>query len=314
MTTKKKKITKKNFKKIISKKIKYIYKKKQKSSKTSKISKTSSTDSILESKTEINKFVNDFINNYFSPKDTIFNILEKQERYAAYNLGKGYGANTIKNEVKSCLSLFNFRPYIFIDIGANKGDYTKEILKQFPDIEIYMFEPSKYHKNNLYELYGKNPKIHINNIGLSNKSYKTILYSDHYGSALSSLTQRQVTNIDFNYKEEVEIQRFDEFWNTTSNFNNIMDYVKIDVEGNELDVLEGMGKYINKIRLIQFEFGGTNIDTRTYFKDFWNYFNKHNFSIYRITPKGLLYIYKYWEMDEVFLTTNYIAFNKNDIL
>ena len=210
--------------------------------------------------------------------------------------------------------MFNLRPYIFIDIGANKGDYSKEVFRQFPDMEIYMFEPSKYHKNNLSKLYGKNPNIHINNIGLSNKSYKTTLYSDHYGSALSSLTQRNVPNIDFNYKEEVEIQRFDEYWNTTENVNNIIDYVKIDVEGHELDVLEGIGKYIDQIRLIQFEFGGTNIDTRTYFKDFWNYFKKHNFSIYRITPKGLLYIYKYWEMDEVFLTTNYIAFNKNNIL
>ena len=263
-------------------------------------------------KEEVNKIIDNFILNLFSPKESKFSLLEKQERYAAFNLGKGYGVSSIKEEVDNCLYLIKNKPYIFIDIGANKGEYSKEILNRFPDIEIYMFEPSNFHKKNLENLFGSNPNIHINNIALSNITGKQILYSDKYGSPLASLTKRNLNhlNIDFEYKEEIETKRFDEYWKTTNNFNNIIDYVKIDVEGNELKVLEGIGEFIKKIRLIQFEFGGSNVDTRTYFRDFWNYFNEYSFSIYRITPQGLLFISKYWEMDEVFLVTNYIAINK----
>ena len=69
------------------------------------------------------------------------------------------------------------------------------------------------------------------------------------------------------------------------------------------------------MRVIQFEFGGSNIDTRTFFQDFWYFFKDRNFSIYRITPNGILPIREYTEHDEFFSTTNYIAVNRkyNDI-
>jgi len=264
------------------------------------------------SKEEVNKFIDNFILNFFSPKESKFSSLEKQERYAAFNLGKGYGVSSIKEEVDNCLYFIKNKPFIFIDIGANKGEYSKEILDRFPDIEIYLFEPSSFHKDNLTKMFGSFPNVQINNIALSNKTGTQYLYSDKYGSPLASLTKRNLDHfdMDFEYKEEIKTQRFDEYWKTTDNVKNSIDYVKIDVEGHELSVLEGIGEFIKKIKLIQFEFGGSNIDTRTYFKDFWIFFNKHDFTIYRITPFGLLYISKYWEMDEVFLVTNYIAINK----
>ena len=87
--------------------------------------------------------------------------------------------------------------------------------------------------------------------------------------------------------------------------------MNLDVEGHELDVLEGFGKLILKTKLIQFEFGGCNIDTRTYFQDFWYFFLERNFIIYRITPRGFLRIRSYKEKYEFFQTTNYIALNKS---
>ena len=49
----------------------------------------------------------------------------------------------------------------------------------------------------------------------------------------------------------------------------MIDFFKIDVEGHEMDVLKGIGDKISNIKLIQFEFGGCNIDTRCFFQDFW---------------------------------------------
>ena len=109
-----------------------------------------------------------------------------------------------------------------------------------------------------------------------------------------------------NSEEIIELQRFDNYWEDKY---SILDYVKIDVEGHELDVLEGFGNLIQRVRLIQFEFGGCNIDTRTFFQDFWYYFTEKEFLIFRITPRGPLLIKNYSEKDEIFLTTNYIALN-----
>jgi hypothetical protein len=108
------------------------------------------------------------------------------------------------------------------------------------------------------------------------------------------------------FEEKVEIKRFDEYWEYKNSF---IDLVKIDVEGHELDVLKGFGDLLKKTRLVQFEFGGTNIDTKTFFQDFWYFFKENDFSIYRITPIGNFRIKKYSEQDEYFSITNYIALN-----
>ena len=70
--------------------------------------------------------------------------------------------------------------------------------------------------------------------------------------------------------EEVNLMRFDNYWDE----NKYIDFVKIDVEGHELEVLEGFGNLIKITKLIQFEFGGCNIDTRTFFKIFGISFKK----------------------------------------
>lgn len=35
---------------------------------------------------------------------------------------------------------------------------------------------------------------------------------------------------------------------------------------------------------VTFEFGGCNIDTRTYFQDYWYFFKTFGFRVFRITP------------------------------
>ena len=245
-------------------------------------------------------------------------ILSKEESKAAFKQGKGYGAGTIMEEVSACVSLLTVRPLIFIDIGAHVGDYTNEILRRYPNINAFLFEPSSVNKPILEKQFSTLPNVSINSCALSNNDGKQSLYYDKAGSVLASLTNRRLEhfNIDMNNNETVDIKRFDTFWKTTKyNEHTIIDYVKIDVEGWELSVLQGFGELINNMRVIQFEFGGSNIDTRTFFQDFWYFFKGLNFALYRITPNGILPMREYSEHDEFFSTTNYIAVNRkyNDI-
>jgi hypothetical protein len=61
--------------------------------------------------------------------------------------------------------------------------------------------------------------------------------------------------------------------------------------------------------MLTFEFGGCNIDSRTYFQDFWYLLQDYGLRyFYRITPMGLLvYLPQYDEIDEQFRTTNYLV-------
>ena len=68
---------------------------------------------------------------------------------------------------------------------------------------------------------------------------------------------------------------------------------------------------LKKVKLIQFEFGGSNIDSKTYLRDFWEFLSKKNFCLYRITPKGNILLNEYHEKEEIFLFSNFIAINNS---
>jgi FkbM family methyltransferase len=266
------------------------------------------------------KITNKYFKKYIMTKKRLKEIKnwKEKEMFYSHKLGKGYtygNGNSIQEEISLCVQMMIKTPRIFIDVGAHKGEYTKEVLIRYPDIDIYMFEPSKAHTEVYKNSFKKMKNITIEHLGLSNKSGKKILYSDNYGSQLGSFFKRRLDHfkIYFNKKELINTIRFDEYWKSTdvykNNPNTIIDYVKLDIEGFEIWALEGFGKIINNVGIIQFEFGGSNIDSRTYFQDFWYFFKDKDFSIYRIAPNGLIQITHYSEIDEFFQIINYIAVN-----
>jgi len=108
--------------------------------------------------------------------------------------------------------------------------------------------------------------------------------------------------LEFEHSEEVPLTTLDELLQGAST-----DLLKLDVEGRELDVLKGAASTVSKVSVIQFEFGGCNIDTRSYFQDFWYLLTEQGFGIWRLGPHGLQRVPNYSESDEVFLTTNFFA-------
>jgi FkbM family methyltransferase len=234
------------------------------------------------------------------------------ENLSAQLQGKGFIGCSIIQEVNSCKKLLKNRNIkIIFDIGANKGDYTKELLKYYKHAHYYLFEPSLLNYEKLNLKFSSLKNIKIINQALADKDGDDFLYSDQSGSGLGSLIKRRLDhlNIDFNVKEKINLTKLDTFLKDL-NKDIIIDYLKMDVEGTEMKVLLGMEQSIKRIKLIQFEFGGCNIDSKTFFQDFWYYFKVHNFNLFRITVNGPKKIISYNESDEYFKITNYIALNK----
>ena len=90
-----------------------------------------------------------------------------------------------------------------------------------------------------------------------------------------------------------------------------IDFLKLDVEGHELAALKGGKKMFEegKVKIVQFEFGGCNIDSRTFFRDYYNFF-KTDFDLFRILSNGLRPMENYSEKLEVFQSANYLAVKK----
>ena len=237
-------------------------------------------------------------------------IASKFEQGFAMLQGKGRGATSVRSEVKSVARVLKNGIHLAVDIGANKGSYSAHLRKIAPKAEIHAFEPSAENINVIESLFEGDQNFHLKKLAVSNSSGSATLYSDYAGSGLASLTKRNLDHlcIDFNFVEEVQKIRFEDYWISVLGSRTI-DLLKLDIEGHEMDALAGCGFAVTHSRVIQFEFGGCNIDTRTFFFDFWIFFADRNFRLYRISPFGLVAILDYREIDEFFITTNYLAVN-----
>ena len=247
---------------------------------------------------------------------TVNNILLKVfdwlEMILSHVRGRGYYSITNKREVFLIGNILYDTPMLAIDVGGNIGEYTANLRELYPDLEVHIFEPSSTNYDKLNKRFAADKLIKLLPYAISNSTGEATLYSDKPGSVLSSLYKRKLDhmNINFDIKEKVKTMRFEEYWVNVLKKRNI-DIVKLDVEGNELDTLNGFGDAIMSTNVIQFEFGGADIDTRIFFRDFWFFFNDKKFQLFRMTPLGLEKIDRYREKEESFLYANYVAVNNN---
>jgi FkbM family methyltransferase len=230
-----------------------------------------------------------------------FNFLDSTFRYS-----KGIGfQGSLKSEIDYLINK-NETQFILFDIGANVGDYSLLVVNLFPNSTVWSFEPSKPTYDLLVENTKRYSQINPIQTAFGEHTKLATLYSDQVSSGMASLFNRDLNfvGIKFNYTEEVKVIRLDDW---VADNGIYPDYIKIDVEGSELSVLKGAINTLNHIKAVQFEFGGTAIDAKTYFKDYYNFFTQLNFNLYRYTPMGLLKIETYSEKDEVFEYMNYLA-------
>ena len=124
---------------------------------------------------------------------------------------------------------------------------------------------------------------------------------------LSSLHDRDLSAVDLvmNEVEEVPVTTR-EVYCSQQGLTEV-DFLKVDAEGHDLAVLQGAGALITEGRVaaVQFEFGGTNIDARTFLRDFVRLLSPH-YRLYRLLLDGLEELH-YSEREEIFVATNYLA-------
>jgi FkbM family methyltransferase len=129
---------------------------------------------------------------------------------------------------------------IIWDVGANIGWTVLQFWKQFPNAKIFAFEPSSSNRQRLNENIQLNDAtITIVPFGLGDKPGNFKLYAVLDSNPGMNRILEGGENLPF---EEIEVIKGDSFWNERGRPK--VDILKIDVEGFELAVLNGMKEMI----------------------------------------------------------------------
>lgn len=203
---------------------------------------------------------------------------------------------------------------VLFDVGGNIGEWTLAARQIWPEARVHVFEPSASHLEKLGSALAGLVQVTVNPVALGAQAGEAILFKDADITGLASMTKRDLTHVGLSMElsETIRVDTLDAY--CASHGIEAIDMLKIDVEGHELDVLKGGISMLDQrnVAVIQFEFGGCNVDTRTFFRDFYDFFDSRGYAIYIAGPGGRLNpVKRYREFNEQFMTTNYIAIRRD---
>lgn len=217
-----------------------------------------------------------------------------------------------QKKIIKILNSLNLPISIFLDVGSHKGLYSDLFLKSFKIKKGYLFEPQKKIFLYLKKKYKKNKLIKVFNIAISNKekmqniyinkhdltsSLKELNYENKYLKLKSKIFQSQVKNMIIK-KYKIQTKKLSKI--ITINKINVIDLIKIDTEGNELEVLKGLEDQIKKIKIILIEFRNDNIYLNYESSKIKNYLKRKKFILY----KKVKFPLTTWE-DRIYINNNF---------
>jgi FkbM family methyltransferase len=200
---------------------------------------------------------------------------------------------------------------LMLDIGAHQGEYSHELLKVYPDATIHAFEPHPRTFGLLQSKADSRLKLHAAAMGAAAGEAELYDRKGNDGSVHASLSQDAVRTI---YQDDVIVHRvkvitLDEFM--TENGIASIDFLKIDTEGFEMDVLNGAEAALagGKIGIIQFEFNSMHVGRHQFLEDFTRRLEGHR--LYRLLKDGMVALDRLKVVErEIFAFQNIVAIPK----
>jgi FkbM family methyltransferase len=207
---------------------------------------------------------------------------------------------------------------VAFDVGANVGDWIERLLSVAPEISrVYAFEPSRSAYDRLSSRSFPSSVV-SRQIGFSSNPGTATLHVFGEASGMNSLHDRRGLEDGWGIgpatsTEDVTLDTLDRF--CESEKISAVDFLKIDTEGHEVDVLEGARESLSKgiFAMIQFEYGGTYIDSRRLLKDVFALFTPVNYTVFLVTPHGLVAYPRYDQRLENFQYKNFVALREDAI-
>ena len=206
-------------------------------------------------------------------------------------------------------------PATILDVGANVGEWTGDLLAISSDLHIpsrvYSFEPCLETFALLSARVGKWPNVTLINEACSRRPGTGIIHV--YGSGFGTNSLAEPIDDHRSVSEEVHLTTIDLY--CEANAIKKIDLLKIDAEGHDFEVIAGASEMLARqaVRILQFEYNQRWIGSRNYLRDVFSYLTPKGYAIGKLTDQQVEF-YPYWKWElETYTEGNYVACLQHDM-
>ena len=237
-------------------------------------------------------------------------LIELAGSYLNCVIGKGGGSNWHQGEGLAAARFIRRENPVIMDIGANKGWWTVELRHLIGERGRWILvDPAAECCAELRKLNA----VEVIEAAVGEQAGWAKLYTPGDGSGFASLYRRDDSHVRMEHlvleEREVAVTTIDEILDQRG--IEMVDLAKMDLEGHELFALRGATQSLktHRLRALTFEFGTSNVNSRTFFRDYYDLLTGHGYRLERIYPGGkTVAVSEYYEDLEYFRgVTNYIA-------
>ncbi|MHA7775137.1 FkbM family methyltransferase [Roseibium sp. M-1] len=177
-------------------------------------------------------------------------------------------------------------PRLCIDIGANAGLYSLELLT-CTSAAVVAFEPlMTSYKELVQNTLGYRDRISCENMGVGNINGELTIHYDPSASVLASFSEevKKVSYVTNEEKARAKVVTLDSY--CRANAITEIDLIKIDTKGFETEVFEGATNVFSKIRprFIQMEFNWHQMFRSKTLNDFAE--KLPDYDVFQLLPEG----------------------------
>jgi len=192
---------------------------------------------------------------------------------------------------------------VILEIGGHYGEDTMRFYKYFPNSQIYSFEPDPRNIEIFKKTCSSIDSIKLIEKAVSNINDKKLSFNQVYtkqnenilqdkykyigqefyknlklsGSGASSL--KTINRNDLNIYDKIMVDSITlDKWVKDNNID-IIDFIWIDVQGAEKEVIEGAKNILNKVKFIQLEYGEVLYEGGLSKIETYNMMTKNNFEL-----------------------------------
>jgi FkbM family methyltransferase len=207
--------------------------------------------------------------------------------------------------------------FIAIDVGANLGLWTLSLLTAADHanmgnrIKVHAFEPVPGAFNALKSNLCRHGDIVVMvPEAVSSNAMHSEMYVTHETAGTNSMYQQGAASFE---KIPVKTTTLDIY----ARQNNIrrVDFLKIDAEGHDMEVLLGAADLFKReqIMVCQFEYNHRWIPARHYLKDVFDQFRGSAYSVGKVTPWGIE-MFSGWNQElDRFFEGNYVLLHRDAV-